>query len=102
MFLGGLVTFEDAQEMLRASPEVPYDKQVYRAFLGMLLIIYKLHQLHKKSPLMFGLAKSFGDAYKDKTVADLFSIPERPPSTEDTLQAIIDYWLAKPDYNDRR
>jgi hypothetical protein len=51
---------------------------------------------------MFQLAKSFGDAYKDRTVADLFSIPERPPSTEDTLQAIIDYWLAKPDYNDRR
>lgn len=97
MFFGGLVTFEDVQQMLKPPPLMSYNDQVYRAFFGMIMIAYKLHRLRQSSPVMYGVAKAFCDSYPEKTVADLFTLPKKPPTLEESLQSIIDYWLAQPD-----
>lgn len=91
-------TFKDAQEMLKADPHMSYHNQIYRAAAISAFFVYRLHRLRTTSPVMYSLAKAFADEYPSKTLAELFSLPDKPPTLDDSLQAIIDYWLARPDY----
>ncbi len=88
-----VLTFDVAQEALKAPCWLPYTFAIYRAAALSCCFILLIRWSRKNCKLLWYSLLHWCLENKEKTLADLFSVQKSPP--RDTLQDIIDRWLTR-------
>jgi hypothetical protein len=69
-----MITFQDVQMYLEPPTNLSKQEQMYRAFWILLVGIFMLKRLKRKSPAMFNLVCAWADIHKHRTAYQLFDI----------------------------
>lgn len=94
--LNFLLSFEEAQRLVQFQPTVPYEQRVVYAIWYMIMMVFALRKLQRKSRVLYALSRAWCEHNKTRTVAELFQVDKRP-SADEEFQAFVNYYLRLPD-----